>query len=287
MQAFKKPLMWVRIACVAVTLSAVWLVLHRLNFNALALAFKTMRRGWFFAAFCLYGLLFLPAAWRWHLVLRMTGTAVHPAATARVSLIGHFFYTMLFGGVAGDTAKAASYARWYNFPLPDILASAPLDRLLGFVGLLLLSALVTVAGFVAGAFVGLGPVSLNSPGRWALLVVITLVVAGLLLYRSKPESLYRRFSQALARGGRLLVASPCVALSGALCGLLVQLALNGVLAMNLQAVSLVAVPWTHILWTFPIIALISGLPITFAGLGTREGAALVLLAFMEFLRLKP
>jgi uncharacterized membrane protein YbhN (UPF0104 family) len=277
MQPSRKSLLWARLACVLVTVAAVWLVLQRLDLPAVGQAFRMMRPGWFFAAIALYGLLFLPAAWRWHLVLRLTGQAVHPTATVRVSIIGHFFYTVLFGGIGGDTAKAALYARWYRRSLAEVLASAPLDRLLGFVGLLLLALLLGLAAGVSGAFGGLGAMSFKSPSRWIFGVVVVVVLIGFLLKRFKPSSLWGKFSRALMAGGRLLMTSPRVAISGVLCGLLVQLALNGVLALNLQAVSHAPVPWGRLLWTLPVIALVSGLPITFAGLGTREGAALVLL----------
>jgi hypothetical protein len=58
-----------------------------------------------------------------------------------------------------------------------------------------------------------------------------------------------------------------------------QVAVNGTLAMNLQAVSHTPIPWTQLLWTFPLITAISGLPITFAGIGARDGAAIALLGW--------
>jgi hypothetical protein len=61
-----------------------------------------------------------------------------------------------------------------------------------------------------------------------------------------------------------------------LCGWLVQLALSGVLALNLRAVTHEPLPWEQMLWTFPLIVVMSGLPISVAGLGTRDGAAMAL-----------
>jgi len=58
---------------------------------------------------------------------------------------------------------------------------------------------------------------------------------------------------------------------------MLQLALSGVLALNLQAVSHTQVPWERLLWTLPMIAVASALPITISGSGLREGAALLLL----------
>jgi hypothetical protein len=58
-----------------------------------------------------------------------------------------------------------------------------------------------------------------------------------------------------------------------------QLAINAVLALNLQAVSHTPVPWVHVVWAFPLITAISGLPITMAGIGARDGAAIALLGW--------
>jgi len=81
-----------------------------------------------------------------------------------------------------------------------------------------------------------------------------------------------------AGAGRLLV-SPGVVGIGFICGFLVQCFLSGVMALCLLAVTRSELPWGHLLWTFPVISMLSSLPVTFAGLGVREGAAIVLLGF--------
>ena len=64
-------------------------------------------------------------------------------------------------------------------------------------------------------------------------------------------------------------------------GLLVQVALAGVLALSLRAVSHGPLRWEQMLWTFPVIVVVSALPISTAGLGTREAAAVTLLGLYE------
>jgi hypothetical protein len=54
------------------------------------------------------------------------------------------------------------------------------------------------------------------------------------------------------------------------------MALSAVIALNLRAVSHTDVPWSQLMWTFPLITIFSALPITFAGIGLREGAAMFL-----------
>src|SRR3982750_3547604 len=102
MGSTKKSLGWPRAACVAITAAALFFVLPRIDRQALKSTVATMHPAWFAGAVALYGLLFVPAAWRWHLALRLNGNSVHFGATTRLSLIGHFFYTVLFGAAGGD-----------------------------------------------------------------------------------------------------------------------------------------------------------------------------------------
>ncbi len=275
--AGKKSLMWGRLVCAALTVAALWVVFHRLNLEELLRTLRTMRRGFFLAALVLFGLVFLPAAGRWRLVLRLMGRAVQFSVIARVSLIGHFFYTVMFGVIGGDSAKSAVYARWNRLPLPEVLAAAPLDRLLGFAGLLIFASVAVVLAAANDGFAGAATVSLRWPGLWTWTIVAAAGLVIWLVSRARPESAGGRFWRTLVSGGKLLIGSPRIALAGVGCGLLVQLALSGVMALNLQAVSAAPVPWARLIWTFPVIIVVSALPITVAGLGVREGAALMLL----------
>src|ERR1043166_7434977 len=172
----KRPWLWGRLLILGITGTALYLVFRRLNIDELADTFRRMRWGWFIGAVALYGALFLPAAWRWHIVLRLTGHAVHPGATTRLSLIGHFFYTMLLGVFGGDSAKSAVYARWYRFPLAEILATAPLDRLLGFAGLVVFGVIALTEAAFAGAFSRVKGFSLQWHSTWVALVATGVVV---------------------------------------------------------------------------------------------------------------
>jgi len=277
MESINKPLLWFRAAGGIVAVLAIGLLLHRLHPGALAEALHHTRPGWVLVATVLYGLLFLPAAWRWHLALRLSRSEVNFGVTARVSLIGHFFYTIFFGAAGGDVAKCMLYSRWYRKPLPEALVAASLDRLLGFGGLLLFAGIAFGTAAVHDGFAGLRSLSFNRGYWWWLLVPVAAV---LLIRRANPptgNSPLDRFRRTFRENGRRVIASPRIFFPGLLCGLLVQLALSGVLALNLQAVSHAPIPWLQLLWTFPVISLISGLPITVAGLGVRDSAAFALL----------
>jgi uncharacterized membrane protein YbhN (UPF0104 family) len=268
-----------RLVCVAMTIAALFLVFRRIPARTLLDTIRGMRVEWFIGAVLLYGLMFLPAALRWHLALRMNDSVVDAGATIRFSIIGHFFYLLLFGGAGGDTAKAAVYARRYGLPMPKILAAVSLDRLMGSGALVVVSAIAFAIAAAHGGFEGTKTFSIRGSVWWLLLLLPAAIVALVILKRSRHESLLHRFASAFLESGKRLVRSPKTVLIGFGCSLLMQVAVNGVLAMNLQAVSHTPIPWLRLVWTFPLITAISGLPITFAGIGARDGAAIALLGW--------
>jgi uncharacterized protein (TIRG00374 family) len=276
MQPTGKTLVRVRIGFLLVALAAMFFIVRRVQASVLAHTIRAAKPAWLLAAVMLYGFLFLPAAWRWHLVLRLTGSAVSYGTSLRLSLIGHFFYTIFFGAAGGDSAKSLLYSRHYDQPPAKIFAASSLDRLLGFGGLILFTALAFATAAVHGVFTSTGPVLFRWTVLW-LFIIAMVVTTGLIVLKRQPKnSIWAQFANALFANGRKLVASPKKLFAGVLCGLTMQLALSGVLALNLQAVSHSPPPWLRLAWTFPVISVLSALPITFAGLGVRDSAALVL-----------
>jgi hypothetical protein len=277
------PKQWVsikwRLLCVAVTLFALFLVLRKIPPATLLQTIRAMHARWFIAAIVLYGVMFLPAALRWRIALHVNDSVVHWPATFRFTIIGHFFYLVLFGGTGGDAAKAVTYARRYDLPLPKVFASVWLDRLMGSGALLVVFVIAFSIAGLHGGFAGANSLSMRHSARWLLLIVPALALLLFYLRRSRHESVLRRLAVAFIEGGKRLIASPRIVLTGFFCSLLMQCATNGMLALNLQAVSHTPVPWLRLLWTFPLITTISGLPVTVAGIGARDGAAIALLGW--------
>ncbi len=268
-----------KLVCVAVTIVALYFVFRHIPAAALWETLRGMRVGWFIGAVILYGLMFLPAAWRWHLALRMNDSVVNPMATIRFSIIGHFFYLLLFGGAGGDAAKATVYARRYGLPLPKILAAVSLDRLMGSGALVVVAVIAFAITGAHGGFAGNKSLAISHNAWWLLLLLPIGAVVLTLFKRAHHESIFHKFAVAFLKSGKRLVTSPVVVLKGFSCSLMMQVAINAVLAMNLQAVSHTPIPWVQVVWAFPLITAISGLPITMAGIGARDGAAIALLGW--------
>ena len=270
---------WGKLACLALTLLALSLVFRRMDRRALELALLQMRPAWFILSVGLCGAAFLLAAMRWHLALGLTRCAVHLGASVRLTLIGHYLVLVLFGGFPGDVAKSSLYARWYRLGFPEVFAASPLDRLLGLGGLVLFGA--CAFGFAAGSggWADLPGLAWRWPPPWTWVVLAASALGMALLLRWKPRgnSAPLRLLGSIQAGASQLLRQPRLAGSGLAYGVVVQFFLSGVLAANVLAITGPDLPWAKMLWTFPVISLLGGLPVTVAGLGVREGSALLLL----------
>jgi rSAM/selenodomain-associated transferase 2 len=222
---------------------------------------------------------FLFAAARWHIVLRLSRCNVHGGATIRTVLIGHLFNTILFGPTGGDIAKAAWYARWYGFPVPSILATCMLDRSIGGAGFLFFAVLAPGLAAYNGQWLQRAKLLLSSP-RLALgaavLVLLSLLALALRPRLRWPMSL-RRLTDTLTGTANQLLRQPRQGLTALVFALFSHLCISCVFLFSLEAVTHTRFSLAALFWIFPVISLVTAAPITFAGAGLREGAALVLL----------
>ncbi len=271
----------VRLVCAAVTVAALFFAARKIDFQLLVQTLRHTRPEWFLISVTLFGVACLLAGWRWHLVLRLMNISSHFGATARLTLIGHFFYTILFGAAGADTARSALYVRWYRFPLPEVLVSISLDRLLALAGLVLFAVAGFTLGAANGAFHRFSEFQLAIPRGKMITAAAFLVLCAAMVWRWRPkkDSFPARVFQSFLEHGRLLTTSRKFGPRALLAGFLVQAILSCLLAFNLQAVAAHPVPWTKLFWIFPMVFLLSSLPISVGGLGIRETAAIAFLGF--------
>src|SRR5688572_15305337 len=276
----RKWFSWPRLACLLITFGLLYFIFRRIDLSALGAALKHLKPFWFAIAFATYGVAMILGGLRWHLALRVTDTAMHPGASGRLFLIGHFFFVALFGAAGGDAAKSALYARWYGFDMARVIAAAPLDRALGIGGPLLLMGVLLGMAAATGGFEPLRAVDFDWPGPWVLAACAVAFVAlvAIVLWRPKGDSSWARAARAFRSGGARMALTPGIAVPGLFYAFGAQLALSAVLALNVQAVTKGSLDWAQAAWTFPLITLISCMPFTVAGAGVREVAALAFLA---------
>ena len=164
---------WVmRLAGLLVTTLLLGFIFRQVDLHALGASLRRMSPGWFGLGFVAYGLAMGLAGVRSHFALRLTDRAVHLGASCRSFLVGHFFFVTLFGAVGGDLAKSAVYGRWYRFALPELLAAASLDRLLGLAGTTLLAAVVLPIALFHHGFTDWRPLEFQVPRKSPLVFMV-------------------------------------------------------------------------------------------------------------------
>ncbi len=265
--------------CIAATVALLWLIFRKIEFRTLGESLERTRLLWSSLAFLVYGVALALQANRWHLALLAVNRAVHPMASWRLAMVGHFFFTVFFGMAGGDAAKSAFHARWFRFPLPEVLAAAPLDRGLSLAGAILLAVFTWALAAVSGGLDSLGNVPFQSPGFWVVLGIVLIAVTVMVVTFWQPagEGALARLIRALRAGGGRLLLSPKMTSSGLFIATAGHLGLSAVFALNLYAVAGPQLPWSQLSWTIPAITTISCLPFTVAGAGVREMAAITLL----------
>lgn len=277
----RRPSWTARLITVAVSAAALVFVLTRVNFSELLQTLRHVRPGWFLGSIALTGSAFVGAAWRWQITLRLSHCLVHLGATTRTVFVGHFFYMIFFGLAGADVARSLTYARWFQQPLPRIFAAVSLDRILGFLGLLIFAAVAFAFAAAHGGFHTQASLRLPNLRPWAAIFIGISVVIFLFLHRQrKRNAAWNQAFHTFLASARSLFTSRAAA-PGLATAVWVQAALSFVMAFNLRAVSHQSLPWSQMLWVFPVIFVLSSLPITLGGLGLRESAAMTLLGLYQ------
>jgi len=270
---------WPRLAGVAVTIVLFWLIFQKVDARILWGTLCAAHVPYILTALMLYGMALVLGGIRWHLSLTATGSAVHSGASIRLLFIGHFYFVALFGAAGGDVAKSLLYARYFRRDLPQVIAAAPLDRMLGTIGAFLVAGLSFGLAFGTQGFQELEVVRWDSVRGWWMVVGSVMVMAGVvaLVCRPRSENPWKRGWRAFWLGGRALMQRPVAGRKAILVAILHQLTVYAVFSANLAAVRPEPLPWLEMAWTIPAITMLSCFPVSFAGAGVREVAAVTLL----------
>ena len=255
-----------------------WVIFRSVDAQQLWTAVRQMRWGWFLAANLVFITALGCAAARWHRILHISNIAVHSGASTRLTIIGHFFTTTMFGTTGGDAGKALLYSRWFGHSLPVVLSACVLDRLAAGGGSLLLGLVTLLLASTGG-----NALRLPSPprlGNWGILTAVAVVVCITLMVirRQRRQSSIASFLDALRSGMGQLLAVPRKGILTVFFSFCSQLCLSSLLLLCLLGVAGEQFSAWQSLWVFPVISAVTSLPFTFAGAGLREGATLWFLA---------
>ena len=253
----------------------VWLF-SRVGLAEVIQTLSTIHWGWYAVAFLLFQLNVVIRAYRWFILLRSLNDKPGFGYLVYLYYIGFFANNFIPSGFGGDLVKVVSLRQSYGHGV-EALSSVVMERVTGLVG----SSLVALIALLWNLSVH--ATTLDLP--WVLWVLIAVTAIGIPLaffvarwsdpihllnrvyppaanlpFYSKVENLVNTIHRYPLRA---LISSLLISLPFTLNLILMQVTIAWALGVHL--------PFRIFALFVPIIAIINLLPITFNGLGLREG----------------
>ena len=266
-------------AKLAVTGALAWYLVDKVDLRKSGEHLVTFDVGWGLPALGVVVLLFFVASFRWQIYAR--ALSIHlPISTAfRLYLIGQFFGQVLPAGIGGDALRVWLLSR-RSIAVGVGAASVLLERLTGFLGLLVLMAVLLPLTFsyVDDTAARLTIAFLLAAGGGAITTLVGLSFVPHLIKRWRTIALVSKLAE-LASDTRRVGFMLKPALSAFILSLLMHLL--SVLTVYFLARGLnMEITALECLALIPVVVLISTLPISLAGWGVREGAMVAALTFV-------
>ncbi len=247
---------------ISISVGVAAIIVWRVPFAGLRAAFRDLEVGsLFLALFCLLVLLFL-RAYKWHLLMTAAGKGA--LRQSMRALFGGFALGLITPGRLGELGRCVFVREEER---AQVALLTVFDRLLDFWALLTLmgASLFLLASRPAAVF---------GVAVWLALLPVVMGFPALVSHLSKLARKSRRFRGHFtgAAAGMPLVSTP-------------RLALLAVVAMGAELASFFFLlrafsptGFSTALATYPYIVLAGDLPVSFSGVGVREGAAALLLS---------
>src|SRR6195256_4345091 len=259
----------------AVTITLLWWVFHdHEQRDKMNQALHAADYRWLGAAILAYILVEISAAMRWQILLRVQGIRLNFFRLAGLFLIGMFYNQFLPGGTGGDVVK--TYLLWKETPTkkPGALLAVLFDRMIGLIALIIITGVLIFLRYrwlastpATRPYVG---VVLVVFGAAVLFVSSTFIISGFNLFHKLPHRFPGRekvleISAAYHLYARHWRATSCAFGASLVCHLgtfATFLCVAYAFRANIAPVDFFAI--------MPVERTISSLPISFAGVGTRE-----------------
>ena len=253
----------------------VWLF-SRVSFQEVVQTLSDIHWGWYALAFLLFQLNVIIRAYRWFLLLRALNDEPKFGYLVYLYYVGFFANNFIPSGFGGDLVKVVSLRQTHGHGA-EALSSVLMERITGLVGSSLIALIALLWNLAAHSL------TLDLPSiLWALIVItaVGIPLAFFIARWSNPIGIikriypkapglpfYAKFENLLNTIHRYplraLTTALLISLPFTLNLILVQVTIAWALGVNL--------PFRIFALFVPIIAIINLLPITFNGLGLREG----------------
>lgn len=267
---------WVFLALrIALSLGLVAWALSRVPFSELKEILLGLDRRLFALFFPFIGVIIFISAFRWRMLLGVQGVHISPGEAIRLTFVGIFFNNVVPGLTGGDVVKAYYISRRTRDKKVEAVVTVFLDRAIGLVALVSLAlvvilanlgeertrqVLILVLGFLCAVLVGAViffsrrlrrvfkiEVLLEKLPSGPISRVVRSIDRAILLYRDHRLAVLAAFGMSL---GMHLIACTCNAGFGYALGMRVA-------------------PKYYFIF-FPVISMVSTIPITIAGWGVGE-----------------
>jgi hypothetical protein len=255
-----------------VTSGLIYFVLRNVELDSLSNRIETLSPSFFVgAALLVFFQNAIVVTWRWERVVAAIDAALPPWRLLKTVVITLFFNQVLPSTVGGDGMRVW-LLRGLGRPIGLAFRSVLIDRLLGFLGLLLLAMIGAL--YLLATLENPGPawvIALVSLGGLIVIVTAPWVVR---LLGWLPIDAVRRNLTAVAKEVDIVVQSKRRLLQLVGVSILGQLALSGAIVLLADGLGVPLDP-VGAFAVVPGVMIVSAIPISIAGWGLREGTMVV------------
>ena len=263
-----------RLLRILISLIVLAIVIASVGAEHLLEALRAIDLRWFAVAFAVHLIGIVVRAYRWSLLIASLGAPVSFGRLFYLYMAGTFFNTFLPTGIGGDVVKIVELAP--DRGGPQAFSTVFADRLTGILGSSLIALIVAVVDptdvppeIVTAVIIASGGVLI------ATLMLTQRRLLDRLIWRHRfvsqlpgANKIYKVYSALTSYSIGALARSTLISLPFTL----TLIATQYVLAIGLGVVA----PVRYFAMFIPLVALVQLLPISFNGLGVREGAYQVL-----------
>jgi hypothetical protein len=279
---FKKVLGFLLRVSISAILLAVLFSFKQVDVHGLINEIKSADKAFLLLAFFIFLLMYFLGFLRWQMLLRAVKVNIPLKRVIKSCAGGLFFSLFLPSTVGGDVARSIDLARYTQKP-KEIVATVLLDRLSGYVGLVIVILFALSAGWkmIAGDVAVLISVGLIT----GILGAVLLILFNKFLYRQIDKLLH------LPNAGKIRTALKSlfheihyfrehkkILFYNILISILIQLLSPLVFYVTALAIGIPVINPVYFFIFVPIIGAITLLPISLGGFGLRENTAVIFFA---------
>jgi glycosyltransferase 2 family protein len=254
------------------------LLFRKIDISLFSEVLRNANLSIFLVCFFFYIFLYIPLAYRWKLLLIVIGIKVPIIRLFKTYLIGTFFNRFLPTTIGGDLARGFDLYRSTQMGR-EITVSIFIERFLGFTSLMIIAVSALCISYTSLRDLHLAWLVLGVAIVYFFVLLVLFLPTITINYDQilKKLTLYRIGDKlnVIPRAITLYRTSPSVLIKTILLSLILQSLTIFIYYILSNALHL-SIPLMYMFLFFPIINMVSMIPISLGGLGLREGMTIYL-----------